>query len=292
MSDPREPLPGAVPRDVPDALPPDPADAPPGAEPPPPDSEDDTAAMSIIDHLDELRRVLFQSLITALLATIIAWFFSARLLNFVVQPVKDVGIYFTSPYEAFVARMKLSAMIGLMAVAPFILFKVYGFILPGLYRRERRYVTPLLITTTLLFYAGAGFAFFVVIPTVVTFLLGFGTHLMQPLITIGNYFAFVSRLCLGFGVIFELPIVVFFFSILGIVDPSWLLRGWRYALVIIATASAILTPPDIFSQLAMAIPVSLLYISSVLVAMVATRGRRRRRRLWDESEPEITDDDG
>ncbi len=251
------------------------------AEPPEPaNTADDIASMSLIDHLDELRAVLIQTAVAAFLATIIAWFFSGPLLDFMVQPLKEFGIFFTSPYEAFVTRMKLAAMVGLLVIVPFILFKFYGFVLPGLYRKERRVVTPLLVASTLLFYVGAAFAYLVVIPTVVRFLLGFGTDLMRPMITVGHYFAFVARLCLGFGLIFELPVVVFFFSILGFVDPRWLLRGWRYALVIIATMSAILTPPDVFSQLAMAVPVSLLYISSVLVSMVATRGRTRRRWRW------------
>jgi sec-independent protein translocase protein TatC len=237
-----------------------------------------SGSMSLIDHLDELRRVLVHSLLAAALAVILAWFWSEPMLRILVAPVKDFGVYFTSPNEAFLIRMKLSAIAGLFLVLPFILFRLYGFILPGLHQRERKVVTPVLVATALLFYTGVLFCYLVVVPLVVRFMISFGTSVMQPLLTIGPYFDFVAQMCLAFGLIFELPILVFVLSAIGIVNPRWLLKSWRWALVIIFSVSAILTPPDALSQCAMAIPVSLLYISSVLVAILATRGRERRRR--------------
>lgn len=233
-------------------------------------------SMSFLDHLEELRRVLIHSVIAGLAAAILCWFWSGYLLDILVRPLVEHGVYFTRPNEAFVTRLKLAGVCGLFLVLPFILWKVYGFILPGLYQRERRVVTPLLVASTLLFYLGVAFSFLVVCPTVIRFLLGFGTEIMQPLIGIGPYFGFVAQLSLAFGLVFELPVLVFFLSVAGIVDPRALLRGWRFALMLIVLAAAILTPPDIFSQLAMAIPVALLYITSVLVAIVVTRRRRSR----------------
>jgi sec-independent protein translocase protein TatC len=247
----------------------------------PAERQKEPGGMSLIDHLDELRRVLVHSLLAAGVAIILAWFWSEPMLDLLVRPVKEFGVYFTAPNEAFLIRMKLSAIAGLFLVLPFILFRIYGFVLPGLYGRERKMVTPLLLTTTLLFYAGTAFCFLVVVPLVVRFMIGFGTSVMKPLLSIGPYFDFVAQMCLAFGLIFELPILVFVLSAIGIVNPRWLLRSWRWALVIIFTVSAILTPPDALSQCAMAIPVSLLYISSVLVAILATRGRERRRRAED-----------
>jgi len=260
------------------------APSPPGA------TADDPAAMSFLDHLDELRSVLVHSLIAAAVATILCWFWSASLLDLLVRPIQEHGIYFTAPNEAFLTRLKLAAIVGVFLVLPFILFRVYGFVLPGLYGKERRVITPLLVSTTLLFYLGVAFSFLVVTPAVVTFLLSFGTSLMQPLIGIGPYFAFVARLSLAFGLIFELPVLVFFLSVIGVVDPRWLLKTWRYALVVIVTLSAILTPPDIFSQLAMAGPVTLLYICSVLVAMAATRKRRQAADLAQRSADDAGDE--
>jgi sec-independent protein translocase protein TatC len=233
-------------------------------------------SMGLLDHLGELRGVLIHSFIAGLLATILCWFWSADLLNILVMPIKDQGVYFTSPNEAFLTRLKLSGAVGLFVVAPFIFFKIYGFVLPGLYQRERKVITPLLLVTTLLFYTGVSFAFFIVIPQVISFLLSFGTEGLLPLIGVGPYFAFVARLCLAFGLVFELPLLVLALSWIGVVNPRVLLRTWRYAIVVIAAMSAILTPPDVVSQVMMAGPVLVLYISSVLVAIIVTRRKRKQ----------------
>ncbi len=266
-------------------LPPDaaPAGASDGPAGPPAGGPPEPEGMGFLDHLEELRAVLIHSLIAAAVAAVLCWFWSGPLLDLMVAPVREYGVYFTRPNEAFLTRLKLAGIVGLFLVLPFILWKVYGFILPGLYARERRVVTPLIIATTLLFYAGVAFAFLVVSPVVIPFLMSFGTDVLDPLLGIGPYFGFVAQLSLAFGLVFELPVLVFFLSVAGLVDPRVLLRTWRYAVVLISVASAILTPPDIFSQMAMAVPVMVLYISSVLVAMVVTRRRRR-----EEEAPEAT----
>ena len=228
-----------------------------------------------LDHLEDLRRTLIQTSLAGFAATIICWFFSSRLLDILVRPIKDQGVYFTAPNEAFMVRLKLSAAMGLFVVAPFIFFRLYMFIVPGLYQKEKKIVTPLLITTTLLFYTGVSFGFLVVIPQVITFLMSFGTAYLSPLIGIGAYFELVSRLVLAFGLVFQLPLVVLFLSVIGVVKPRTLLRTWRYAILAIFVASAFLTPPDVISQVMMAGPVLVLYWSSVLVALVVTRKQRK-----------------
>ncbi len=242
----------------------------------PGEEEPEENSMGLLDHLGELRSVMIQSSIAALLATILCWFWSADLLELLIRPIRDQGIYFTAPNEAFLTRLKLSAVVGLFVVAPFIFFKIYGFVLPGLYQRERRMVTPLLLATTGLFYLGVSLAFMVVIPQVISFLLSFGTEALEPLIGVGPYFNFVSRLCLAFGLVFELPLLILFLSVLGIVNPRMLLRAWRYAIIIIVFISAILTPPDVISQVMMAGPVLVLYIGSVLVSIAVTNRRRNK----------------
>ena len=197
------------------------------------------------------------------------------MLDLLVRPIKEQGVYFTAPNEAFMVRLKLSAAMGLFVGAPFIFFRIYMFIMPGLYAKEKRVVTPLLIATTLLFYTGVSFGFLVVIPQVMVFLMSFGTAYLSPLIGIGAYFAFVSKLCLAFGLVFQLPLLVLFLSMIGVLDPRTLLRTWRYAIVIIFAMSAMLTPPDVVSQVMMAGPVLILYWSSVVVAFIVTRRRRK-----------------
>jgi len=234
----------------------------------------------MLDHLEELRSALISSFLAALLAAVLCWFWSRPLLDLLVRPILSAseGVYFHTPIEAFMTRLKISAICGLFIVLPFIFYKIYGFILPGLYARERKVVTPLLISSTALFYLGVIFAYTIVIPKVVAFMLSFGTEFMQPLIGIGAYFSFVARLSLAFGVVFELPLVVLFLSMIGLVNPRMLLRTWRYALLLIVIFAAVLTPPDIFSQLMMAVPVMLLYLISVLIAIIVTKRQRDRER--------------
>lgn len=231
--------------------------------------------MGILDHLDDLRSTLMHSLIAAGVAAIICWFISARLLDLMIIPIKEYGVYFTAPNEAFITRLKLAGVMGLFVVAPFIFFRFYMFILPGLHRREKRVVTPLLIATTALFYSGVAFSYLVVIPQIIPFFMSFGTEILSPLIGIGQYFSLVFRLCLAFGLVFQLPLLVLFLSAIGIVNPRMLLRTWRVAILVIFVLAAVLTPPDIISQMMMAGPVLVLYISSVLVAMVVTRRKRK-----------------
>ncbi len=239
------------------------------------EEEGEDGAQGFLDHLEDLRRTLIQTSLAGFAATIICWFFSSQLLDILVRPIKDQGVYFTAPNEAFLVRLKLAAAMGLFVVAPFIFFRLYMFIVPGLYQKEKKVVTPLLITTTILFYTGVSFGFLVVIPQVIVFLMGFGTVYLSPLIGIGAYFELVSRLVLAFGLVFQLPLVVLFLSVIGVVKPKTLLRTWRYAILAIFTASAFLTPPDVISQVMMAGPVLVLYWSSVLVALVVTRKQRK-----------------
>lgn len=234
--------------------------------------------MTLIDHLDELRTTLIQAALVVVAAGFACWFVSGRLLDLLTQPMVVSGnnVYFHAPVEAFLTRLKISLVCGVFAVLPLVLLRVYRFVAPGLYQRERKVVAPVVIVSVGLFYTGVVFAFTVMIPLVVRFMLSFATPTMQPLIGIGPYFEFVSRLCLAFGLVFELPMVVLLLSSLGVVSAGVLWRGWRWATVIIFTASAILTPPDVLSQLLMAGPVLLLYVGSVAVAKVLERRRRGR----------------
>lgn len=241
----------------------------------PSDGEPPEEKQGLLDHLDELRTTLIHSSLAAAIASVLSWFISAKLLNLLIIPIQEYGVYFTAPNEAFMTRLKLSGAMGLFVVAPFIFFKFYMFILPGLHKREAKVVTPLLMVTVVLFYTGVAFSYLIVIPQIIPFFMSFGTEILSPLIGIGEYFSLVTRLCLAFGLVFQLPLLVLFLSGIGIVNPRMLLRTWRIAIVVIFLVSAVLTPADIPSQLMMAGPLLVLYFSSVLVAIVMTRGKRK-----------------
>ncbi|MBI4720036.1 MAG: twin-arginine translocase subunit TatC [Chitinivibrionia bacterium] len=231
--------------------------------------------MSFLDHLDELRSVIVQSCVVFFVLLVVSWFFSAQLLEMLLLDLPIESLYFNSPMEAFMARLKVSLVASLMVAFPFILFKIWSFVAPGLFANERKKIYPFVIVSSALFYIGVVFCYIVLIPVVMRMFLSFGTEHMKPLISIGAYFAFVSRMCFTFGLVFQIPIVVMILTSIGLVSPAYLLRQWRYATVIIFVVAAILTPPDAISQLLMAIPVMLLYIGSVVTAYVTVRKKKR-----------------
>jgi len=208
-------------------------------------------------------------------ASIVCWFFSGRVFDLVVSDIPVDHLNFFAPSEAFMARLKMSFAIGAIVAFPYVAWRVWTFVTPALYDRERSRVAPLVVVSTVLFYTGVIFCYLVLIPVVMEFLLGFGTERLTPLLSVGAYFSMVARLCFAFGVVFQLPVIVLILSLTGIVTPQLLLQQWRYAVVIIFVVAAILTPPDPASQVLMALPVLFLYIGSVLVAHVAVRKRAR-----------------
>jgi sec-independent protein translocase protein TatC len=240
-----------------------------GRRPDPP-PESDPAAMSFVEHLEELRSTLFFLLATAVVAGCGAWFISAWVLDRVVDP--EVGrVYYTAPSEAFLIRVKVSLAIGLLVALPILLARVWGFIAPGLFRKERRLVVPVLVSATMLFYGGLAFAYFFVVPRMMTFFLSFGSARLAPLLNVSDYFGFVAKFCLAFGLAFQLPLVLVMLAALGLVSPRRLWSQWRYGVLVIFILAAWLTPPDVVSQVMMGVPLVVLYLAALVVASIVGR---------------------
>jgi sec-independent protein translocase protein TatC len=232
--------------------------------------------MSFLDHLDELRSVIIHSLVVFFILLVVSWFFSGRILELLLLDLPIDSLYFNSPMEAFMARVKVSLVVALMVAFPFILFKIWSFVSPGLFASERKKIYPFVLVSSTLFYAGVVFCYILLIPVIMRMFLSFATEHMQPLLSVSAYFTFVARMCFTFGLVFQIPIVVLILSSIGLVTPGFLLRQWRYATVLIFVVAAILTPPDALSQVMMAVPVLLLYMGSVLIAYVTVRKKKRR----------------
>lgn len=232
--------------------------------------------MSFLEHLEDLRGVLVQSAVVYLVAVVGCWFLSGRILELLIGDLPVGKLVFFAPAEAFMARMKISLVGALLVSYPFFLFRVWSFVSPALFDRERKKVYPFLLSASALFYAGIVFAYVVIIPVTLRFLLGFGTDRLTPMLSVSAYFNFVSRIGFTFGLVFQLPIVVFVLSLMGVVTPVFLLRQWRYAVLIIFVVAAILTPPDATSQVLMAVPILVLYVGSALLAHFALRRREER----------------
>jgi len=158
---------------------------------------------------------------------------------------------------------------GLLAALPIIFYQVWTFIAPGLYKEEKMMVLPLVATSTILFLAGAAFCYYITLPIGLEFLIGFGTDEIEPIITVNSYLSFSGLMIIAFGVAFQLPVLSYVLTRLGLLGPQMMAKGRRYALVGILTLGAILTPPDIFTQLLLAGPIYLLYEISIIVSRMA-----------------------
>jgi sec-independent protein translocase protein TatC len=224
------------------------------------------------DHLDELRHRLIISVIGIGVGFAISYVFSQQILILLQRPM-PTRLIFIAPTEAFFVNLKVALYAGLFLSIPLILFQVWKFVAPGLYEHERRYSYPFLLISTVLFLIGAAFAYLVILPIALHFLIAQGGELWEPNITLSNYLAFCMRLLLSAGLIFEFPVLMYFLTKVGVVTPEFLVKNRKYAVLAAFTISAILTPPDVFSQILLAVPLFLLFEVSIFVAKRVAAGQ-------------------
>ncbi len=224
--------------------------------------------MPFIEHLEELRRRIIRSLIYLIIGIIIGFFISPYILNYIKKPVKK--IYFFSPPEAFLAKLKISILISFFLVFPLILFEIWRFVEPGLYKEEKEKILPYIIFGVFLFYLGAFFSAFLAYPIGIKFLLSFGDSIIEPLIGIDNLFKIFFYLILSFSILFELPIFILILTKIGIVSPEILQKRRREIIVAIFIITAIITPSvDAITLLLISIPLYLLFEISIIIAKKA-----------------------
>jgi sec-independent protein translocase protein TatC len=239
--------------------------------------------MPFLDHLEELRWRILKSLAAILIFAIASFYFSTQFLNFLTQPINNLDpvpeIIFLTPTGMFMVRITLSLVAGVILGFPVIFYQIWRFVMPGLYRQERQYVIPVLIACTGFFLIGAVMAYFVVIPLALRFLMAMATETIKPTLEIGKYVGFITRLILAFGIVFQLPIISFFLASIGLITPASMRRFRRYAVIGTFALAAVITPPDVYSQILLAFPLLGLYELSILITTIAFRGR-------DKEEPE------
>jgi len=230
--------------------------------------------MPFLDHLEELRGTILRCLIAVVVASVVSYFFSEQVVTFLRRPAPaDLQLIYLSPTEGFMIYIKVALFTGLVVVLPYVAYEFWRFIVPGLLEREKKLVLPIVFFTVVCFVFGAAFGYLVVIPFGLQFLLGFQTDFLTANLTIGKYLGFVVTLLLVFGVVFELPVLAFLLSKLGILTPQFLRNKWRYGVVIIFILAAVLTPPDVFTQLMLAGPLLLLYQISIWVSAAVYRAK-------------------
>lgn len=233
----------------------------------------DLKVMPFMEHLKELRTRLIHSLIAVAVGFGVAYGFSEQIFRILLLPLlkvmpKDLKLVYTGLPEAFLVYMKVGLIGGLILAAPVVFYEIWKFIEPGLYQKERRYAIPFVLVASAFFAIGVTFAYFVVFPFGFQYFLSFSNDYIQPMISVKEFLGFSMKMLFAFGVVFELPVFAFFFSKVGLVTGQQLATFRRYAIVIIFIVAAILTPPDIFSQSLMAVPLLFLYEVSIVVAKV------------------------
>lgn len=221
--------------------------------------------MPFTSHLGELRGRLIRSFIAVAAGFVLCYAFAAKLLAFLWRPVGR-ELVFIAPTEAFFAHLKVAFLAGLVLAWPYICYQLWAFVSPGLYKEERQYTLPFVVGATAMFLLGGAFVYTLILPYGMAFLLGYGNVYLQPMISVGAYVSFALRLFIAFGAIFELPLVVVLLSKLGLVTPQMLAKNRKYVIVLSFLVAAILTPPDVFTQVLMAVPLLVLFEVSIWLA--------------------------
>jgi sec-independent protein translocase protein TatC len=264
--------------------------APPGASSG--DEEEGMLRMSFLEHLEELRTRIIRSLYGLLIAFIASMTLAKYLWDIISKPavtaLKHLGVnpprlVMIEPLEGFsIIWIKMPLLVSVFLASPWILYQVWAFIAPGLYKRERRMATPFILTTAGLFILGGLFAYFVVFRMGIEFLLGLGLmNNVQPMVTITEYFDLFVNVTLGVAIVFELPVLIFFLTLIRVASPRFLMRHSRYAILGIVIAAAIITPtPDVFNLMLFAIPMNLLYFLGVFASYLLVLRREGRSFPW------------
>lgn len=271
-----------------------PAEAAPPPPPPPPPAGDEAVGegqsgrMSLFGHLNDLRKRLTRSAIAMLVGFLACYAFAGQMLKILMQPMlnalKQSHFIYTLPTEAFFTEMKVAFVAGIFASSPYIFYQIWQFVAPGLYSHERRWIIPIALASALFFTVGALFGYFVVFPFGFEFFASYTSDILVFTPKLDEYLDFVLKLLFAFGIVFELPLFLFFLSKLGIVTHVGLRAKRKYAILTSFVVAAALTPPDAISQTMMAVPLCILYEVGIWVAFFF--GKKPKPKPEDEAPAE------
>ena len=239
-----------------------------------PDRQDDTGKMSFLEHLDELRTRLIHMIYGLIVGCILAYVFIGRIFNFLMRPLQQMlgpGGYlqYTDGPEPFMLYMKIGLIAGIFISSPWLLYQVWKFVAPGLYTHEKKFAIPFVVLTSVGFIAGGLFSHFVAFPWTWIFFNSFSTDYMKFVPKVDEAFSLYTKMLLGFGLMFQLPAVVFFLARMGVITSGFLLKYFKYAVFGITVIAAIVSPgTDAMSTIVFAVPMLALYIVSIAIAFI------------------------
>ncbi len=241
--------------------------------------------MSLIHHLEEFRKRLIVCLVALVITSAVSFLFVGEIRQILIQPAGSITLIYITPPEALMANIRLSILSGIILAMPVMVYQFLAFIMPALYREEKKVLFPIVVAMVLMFSVGIGFAYKVAFPFAIAFFLRFASQDLVPMFTVTQYVAFVTQFLLTFGLVFQLPLLFLVLGLLNIVSAPLLRKIRKYVLLVIAVGSAIITPPDVISQMMIGGPLWLLYeVGIIMVAVVGLMKRRKRKR--DESRNE------
>ena len=231
----------------------------------------DEKKLPLTSHLQELRKRLILSFIGVGLGFVLCYAFAEKLFDILAAPLLKMmppggSLIFISVAEAFFTYMKVAFIGGLILASPFVLYQIWAFVAPGLYRNEKRYVIPFILAGSCFFALGILFGYYVAIPVGFKFLLGYATDLIKPMPSMKEYLSFSIKFLLAFGIVFEFPVVLVLLARIGVVRAETLAKKRKYAILLIFVFAAVMTPPDLISQVLMALPLIGLYELSIVLA--------------------------
>ena len=258
-----------------------------GQPAPPPNEE----PMTLMGHLNELRRRLTRVVIMVLVGFIACYGVAEPIYGWLSEPLKAAlpagsKLIYTSPQGAFFVYLKVALVTSIFATSPFTFYQLWAFIAPGLYKEEKQAIAPLAFFSAFFFLAGASFCYFLVFPIAFQFFMGFATDVIVPMISVEEYLSFALKLLIAFGLVFEMPLFAYFLAKMGLLTPDMMRNQRKYAILAIFIVAAILTPPDVFSQCLMAAPMLVLYEVSIYVAASARKKRDERNTTQKTDVPE------
>jgi sec-independent protein translocase protein TatC len=238
--------------------------------------------MTLMEHLEELRKRIVHSAGYLAVGFVACWFFRDRIVDFLQAPLNRIGksLVFTHPMDALNLDLQVALLAGAIVASPFILYQVWLFIAPGLYQKEKRFVVPFMAATVGLFLAGASFGYFFVLPGAIKILIVQFGHNFTPMVTIEDYSSFFLSVILGLGISFEMPILIFFLAMFGIVSPQFLWKNIRYAILAVFLVAAVICPsPDPWTMCIYAIPMLSLYVIGIAVAWWVHPSRKKAKEV-------------